>query len=260
MTIAPDYRATLRAAINTNKAAQASRAAAAEALKRADDVLKELQAELKRHTAVVSKAETARATEIAAAIKSGSRPAVTLNEQIRKGQLVRTEVESRHRMAEAARDQLAAELTEAEAKAEEAEAAVSWAALDVVIADVETETQPLEELLTKLCAIDDLVFGVARIWAGGGPVNLSSNLRQIIARLQPLRVTIAEVRPQRPILSASSEAATAGRLEQYRAALLCNPDAKLADIATPEIDRPAMPKTNEIEAARIAGKTRIAAA
>lgn len=255
-----DPRAALRAAITSRADACKARDDAAVALKRAERIAGGTATERERATTSLARAENEHARLIARAIKAGGKPDMELNATIRTAQASLGEITSRARIAESARTELANELARAERALTEAEADVSQAALAVVVAEVEASAAPLDELLTRLCAIDDLVFGVARLWNGNRAIALTDKLRQVVARLQPIRAMLATARPQRVILTGTSEAVAAGQLENYRKALMQNPAATLAEIAAPEIKQPPLPPTNEIEAARKRGAMDVAAA
>lgn len=253
-------RALLRAAITSRAAACKARDDAAVALKRAERIAGGTATERERASTSLARAENDHARVIARAIKTGGKPDMELSATIRTAQANLGEITSRARIAASARTELANELARAERALTEIEADVSQAALAVVIEEVETAAAPLDELLARLYAIDDLVFGVARLWNGNRAIALTDKLRQVVARLQPIRGMLATVRPQRVILTGSSEAEAAGKLENYRKALMQNPEATLAEIAAPEIKQPPLPPTNEIEAARTRGAMDVAAA
>ena len=254
-----DQRAKLRAAIVTREEAHKAKDEAATALKRADAVLAANTTEKERAEAALAKSEADHAKVIAKAIRSGKSADVAVTSSIRAAQAVLADIESRTRMAQAARDEIANELSDADRKATEAEAAVADAALAVVVADCEAAAEPLETLLSQLCAVDDIVHAAGWLRGGDGirPRDLTSKLSLAVNRLRPLRQALASVRPARIILTGTSEEATAGRLESYRRALAKNADATLADIPEPQIKHATLPSGNAIEAARISAATKM---
>lgn len=253
-------RETLRAAIADRETARKNKAEAVDTLKRADSVLAATQTERDRATAALSKAEQDHAKLIAKAIRAGKVTDVAVTPAIKAAQATLAEIESRARMAETAHKQIADELAAAERALVEAESVVSAGALAVVVAEVEIASEPLAALLTQICAIDDLVFGVGHLWEGDRAISLTDKLRNVVVRLRPIRQMLAQVRPQRVILTGTSEAETAGRLQTYRRALMQNPDATLAEIAPPAMAIPTLPPTNEIEKARERGAMDVQAA
>ena len=257
-----DQRTKLRAAITTRDEAHKAKDEATATLKRAEAVVAATEMERDAASRNVAKAEAEHAKVIAKAIRKGATPDVAITVNIKTAQSALAEIESRARMAQAARDQIADERTEADRKATEAEAAVADAALAVVVADCEEAAAPLETLLSQLCALDDIVHAAGWLRGGDGirPRELTSKLAQAINRLRPLRQALASVRPARIILTGTSEEATAGRLESYRKALAKNADATLADIPEPQIKHATLPSGNAIEGARIAAATKVGAA
>ncbi|HEV2161188.1 MAG TPA: hypothetical protein VGR52_02980 [Stellaceae bacterium] len=250
-------RETLRAAIADRETARKAKAEAANTLKRADSVLAATQTERDRAIAALSKAEQDHARLIAKAIRAGKATDVAVTQAIKAAHAALAEIASRARMAETAHKQIADELAAAERALVDAESTVSAVALAVVVAEVEIASEPLAALLSQICAIDDLVFGVSHLWEGDRAISLTDKLRNVVVRLRPIRQMLAQVRPQRIILTGTSEAEIAGRLQDYRKALMANPDATLAEIAPPAMAVPTLPPTNEIEKARERGELNV---
>ena len=77
-------RIALREAHAARAVARTRRQAAADALSRADDMLTDLATDLQRHAGTGEAAEAQRADEIAAAIKRGGKPNVSLSPRLRR--------------------------------------------------------------------------------------------------------------------------------------------------------------------------------
>jgi transposase InsO family protein len=68
------------------------------------------------------------------------------------------------------------------------------------------------------------------------------------------------IRPQRPILAASSDAVAAGRFGKYLEILVADADATLDDVEAPDVIIARAPQFDEIAAARLSAATRIVGA
>lgn len=258
----PDSRSLLRAAITSRKAAHQHREEAAGALLNADTVLSAATAERDAAQHALAQAEADNAAAIAKAIKDGEKPDTKITATIRTAQDAVAESESRHRMSKQARDQIADELSRASAEVVEAEMAVTRAADSVITSEIESRCNlgRINAAIATLIEVDEKVFGLGYLWMGGKPLNPSETLQAIFARLEPLRNAVAQMRPERPILSPPPEQTTARRLESYRTALTQNADAQLKNIAKPVWEPPKPMSQNIILREREALRTRIAAA
>ena len=154
------------------------------------------------------------------------------------------------------------ELASASAEVVEAEMAVARAADSVITNEVEARCNldRINAAIATLIEVDEEVFGLGYLWMGGKPLNHSETLQAIFARLEPLRNAVAQMRPERPILSPPPEQTTARRLESYRTALTQNAGAQLKNIAKPVWEPPKPMSQNIILREREALRTRIAAA
>lgn len=257
-----DPRSLLRVAIASRDTARKYREQAAGSLMKADTVLAAAQNERDRAQAALAKAEQDQAGTIATAIRTGGKADTFLAPNVRTAQAALTEADSRYRMAKQAHAQITDDLARASAEVVEAEGAVVRAAEAVITSEIESRCnlERINQAIAALIEVDEEVFGLGGVWIGGRPLSPSPTLTEIFSRLEPLRNAIAQMRPERPILSPPPEQTTARRLESYRTALTQNADAQLADVPTPVWTPPKPPSVNIIEKEREGFRARIAAA
>jgi hypothetical protein len=255
-------RSALREAVINRNRARAASEDAKSSLARADDVLREVSAELQRHKAALADAERGRAAEVAGAIRRGGKPTVTVNVAIVEARNALAEAESRHAVASTARATIAAELADAEATAQRAAQLATAAAYDVTIAEAAPLAETLRTELAQLLAAHDALLGLDNLQAhfsSGTLAALPAPLITATIEAKQMSGTLAMIRPMRAGNMAAPESVASARFRDYLKALVENADAKLEDIPAHEFTTRAVPRCNEIEASRIAAATKIGA-
>lgn len=256
-------RDALRTALAERDRARAARDEAAASLGRADVMLAESSAEATKLAKTRDQAEAAHAREIAGHIRRNHAPVIAPPETVKRAQQSLSEAESKRRMAQAARDQIAAELADADLKARDADAKVQSTALAVVVAAAQPLAEELKATLARLIELSDAVAGFGMIG-----VHLSGTARHAMPPLPPalgtaifdvrkLGAALAPFRPARVILSATPEAVAAGRWRDFIKALSENPNVKFEDISAPELPPRSVSRHDQIPVDKISAASKI---